>query len=225
MDELKIIETEDGSHSLYNPELKETYHSTHGAIQESNHVFIQNGLDYYHKLTGCSHINVFEIGFGTGLNALLSQQFSGQHVLPVLFHTIEPFPIPSHIISKLNYRTIELEEGVFDSLHSAPFSEMIQITKNFQFQKERATLQGIQVDKHENQYDVVFYDAFAPSKQPELWVKSCFEKLKTMLKTKGVLVTYCAKGQLKRDLSSLGFEVQTLPGPPGKREMIRAILK
>lgn len=200
---LKIITTSDGSHSLLNVDLDETYHSRHGAVQESMHVFIKNGLDLVSK----EEVNVFEVGFGTGLNALLTAQ-SGRKVN---YTTIEAFPLPEEIYSQLNYEPRE----VLLSLHRNHKSQIL----NLDFNKLHTTLQSVKLDPV---YDIIFYDAFAPSKQPAMWEFPMIEKVCNALTPGGLFVTYCAKGQLKRDLKTLGMEVETLAGPPGKKEMVRA---
>jgi tRNA U34 5-methylaminomethyl-2-thiouridine-forming methyltransferase MnmC len=201
---LKIITTSDGSHSLLNTELDETYHSRHGALQESLHVFIKNGLDLCAK----DEVNVFEVGFGTGLNALLTALSNRK----VNYTTIEAFPLPEEIFTLLNYEPRDL----LLQLHR---NHELRIT-NFKFKKHHATLQSISL--WPNQFDVIYFDAFAPSKQPTMWEFPMIEKVCNALTPGGLFVTYCAKGQLKRDLKALGLNVETLPGPPGKKEMVRA---
>lgn len=204
---IKIITTSDGSHSLLNTELDETYHSRHGALQESLYVFIKNGLDFYPG----NEVNVFEVGFGTGLNALLAAQSDKK----VNYTTIEAFPLTEEVYKELNYEPREL----FFQLHQ---NQKLEI-RNFSFNKLTATLQSIELSP--NQFDVIFFDAFAPSKQPEMWEFPMIKKVCDSLTPSGLFVTYCAKGQLKRDLKSLGMEVETLPGPPGKKEMVRGTKK
>lgn len=199
---LKIITTSDGSHSLLNVDLDETYHSRHGAVQESMHVFIKNGLDVISK----EEVNVFEVGFGTGLNALLTAH-SGRKVN---YTTIEAFPLSEEIYNQLNYEPREL-------LLAFHRNSELQIA-NFHFKKIHITLESIFLDRI---YDIIFYDAFAPSKQPAMWEFPMIEKVCNALTPGGLFVTYCAKGQLKRDLKTLGMEVETLAGPPGKKEMVR----
>ncbi len=219
---LKLIETEDGSHSLYVPELNETYHSFHGAYRESVHVFLLYGLEHW----AVHHpekepIRIFEVGFGTGLNAWLTLVWGEQNKRPVLYHSIEPFPITEDIYQKLNYtqvdETIQQFGGYFQEIHKATWDQGDAITPYFNMKKEQTTLQDVQLYPS----DVVFFDAFAPSKQPELWAKDLLKKVVDSMNPGGVFVTYCAKGQLKRDLAELGLKVETLPGPPGKKEMVR----
>ncbi len=203
---VKLITTSDGSHSLLNTELDETYHSRHGAVQESMHVFIRNGLEYL----PLDEVNIFEVGFGTGLNALLAAQ-SGKKIN---YTSIEAFPLEEEVYSQLNYEPKDL----LLKLHRNSQLE----TRNFKLNKIHTTLQSIQL---EPVYNIIFYDAFAPSKQPEMWELPMIEKACNALMPGGLFVTYCAKGQLKRDLKSLGMEVETLAGPPGKKEMVRGTKK
>lgn len=204
---IKVITTSDGSHSLLNTELDETYHSRHGALQESLYVFIKNGLDHFQR----NEVNVFEVGFGTGLNALLAAQSNKK----VNYTTIEAYPLPEEVYTQLNYEPRDL----LFQLHA---NTELRIS-DFTFKKLHTTLQDIELKP--GQFDVVFYDAFAPSKQPEMWELPMIKKVCDSLTPGGLFVTYCAKGQLKRDLKSLGMEVETLPGPPGKKEMVRGTKK
>jgi len=220
---VKIITTEDGSHSLYHEELKETYHSFHGAFKESIHVFMLYGLDsWLAENPGRRPIRVFEVGFGTGLNAWLSLVWSEQNQIPMLYHTIEPFPLEEEVYSKLNYT--EMDGNIihykpqFQQIHRNPWNEGKVLTEYFNFKKDQTTLEEVQLYP----MDVVFYDAFAPKKQPEMWEKHLFEKIYDQMRPGAVLTTYCATGQLRRDLKEVGFEVEKLPGPPGKKEMTRA---
>jgi tRNA U34 5-methylaminomethyl-2-thiouridine-forming methyltransferase MnmC len=221
MTEKQFLITEDGSHTIFLPELNETYHSTHGAIRESQYVFIEKGLEFIVN-TGKKSIQVFEVGFGTGLNALLSLLFAGKHQLSVHYQTVEAYPLTIEDISKLNYAGLIDEHLAFEKfmrLHEAEWNQWVEISIQFQLKKIRSEIQRMSI--HEK-FDLCYFDAFAPSKQPEMWNIAVLEKVKYLLAREGVLVTYCAKGQLKRDLKSIGFEVETLPGPPGKKEMVRA---
>ena len=222
--EVKIIETEDGSHSLFVPELNETYHSFHGAYRESIHVFMLYGLEaWYSRNPEKFPVRIFEVGFGTGLNAWLSLVWAEQYRVPVLYHTIEPFPLEKVIYSQLNY--IEVDTSIYHyapyflRLHEYPWNEGRIFSEYFNMKKDQTTLEEAVLYPS----DIVFYDAFAPSKQPELWTKDILAKVVKAMNPGGVFVTYCAKGQVKRDLAGLGLEVETLPGPPGKKEMVRAI--
>lgn len=219
---LEIIGTEDGSHSLYDPELDETYHSRHGAIQESEHVFIKHGLRYMiQSPRKFAPLNLLEIGFGTGLNALLSYRLSARQAIN--YTSLETFPLKLEIIEKLNYGRLIQDKSlneVYLAMHKADWNQEADISENFVLRKIETALQ--QYSPQPQSFDLVYFDAFAPKKQPELWTLEMMEKMFAALKHGGALVTYCAKGQLKRDLRSAGFEVETLQGPPGKLEMTRA---
>ncbi len=222
---LNLIKTGDGSNSLLNSELDETYHSRHGAIQESLHVFIRHGLQYVLEQNQSREISILEVGFGTGLNALLTLQESLKHEKKIHFTTLEAFPVAIELINQLNY-TQQLDfEGTnkyFQSIHQCEWNEPVAIASNFILEKYNTKIQ--EMDLGSGVYDIVFFDAFAPAKQPEMWELAVLEKTVRSLKPNGILVTYCAQGQLKRNLKSLGLRVESLPGPPGKREMVRAIV-
>lgn len=220
-DEIQIITTGDGSHSLLNTALNETYHSVHGARRESVHVFLKNGLEYFLEKNSTETIQIFEVGFGTGLNALLTAAFAEGQKQKAFYTSIEAFPLPTEIVSQLNYAESDYEKNIFQKLHAVSWDEEVSINPFFTVQKIKTTLQEIQL--HDNTFNVIFYDAFAPNKQPELWEIPMLGKVCRALKSGGVFATYCAKGQLKRDLKSLGLLVETLPGPPGKKEMVRAL--
>jgi tRNA U34 5-methylaminomethyl-2-thiouridine-forming methyltransferase MnmC len=220
-DELQIITTGDGSHSLLNTALNETYHSVHGARRESVHVFIKHGLEYFLQKNLPDVVKIFEVGFGTGLNALLTASFAENQKRNIFYTSIEAFPLDEKISNQLNYPDSDQEKLLFQELHSGPWESDVHINTFFTLRKIKTTLQQIQLE--ENYFDVIFFDAFAPNKQPELWEIPILEKVCNALKTNGVFTTYCAKGQLKRDLKSLGLLVETLPGPPGKKEMVRAL--
>lgn len=217
MSEIKIITTGDGSHSLLNEALNETYHSRHGAIRESQHVFIEHGLNYRIKQHQLRSISILEVGFGTGLNALLSVHEAIHKNVKIAYTTLETFPIQPEIWRKLNYPD---PNDLFNELHQTEWHRWMEINSNFKLLKLKDSLQ--EVELLPDQFDLIYFDAFAPNKQPELWDLQILEKVARTLKPSGVFVTYCAKGQLKRDLKALGLVVESLPGPPGKREMVRA---
>jgi tRNA U34 5-methylaminomethyl-2-thiouridine-forming methyltransferase MnmC len=221
MSHLDIITTSDGSHSLFNKELNETYHSQHGAIQESIHVFINKGLKYFVEKFSPVSVSIFEVGFGTGLNALLTLQEAIHSKINFNYTTIEAFPLEKSVWSQLNYGDeLSLSEE-FKKIHEAEWDRAIDIFPNFKLLKLKTTLQEIPADfLFQN---IIFFDAFAPSKQPEMWEMKILEKVVHFLTSNGIFVTYCAKGQLKRDLKSLGMHVETLTGPPGKKEMVRGL--
>jgi len=223
--EFQLIITDDGSHTIYVPSLHETYHSKFGAIQESLHVFINEGLGYWltHNKRKSKTLRVLEVGFGTGLNALLSAIYMKDHPeISLKYHALEPKPLPAEITEKLNYYQI-LRSGkqIWDRIHNCKWDIEARITGNVQLFKDSTRVENFK-NPYAYPYDLVFFDAFAPSKQPELWKPAVFEKLFNLMSESGYLVTFCARGQFKRDLKSVGFHVETLPGPPGKLEMVRA---
>jgi tRNA U34 5-methylaminomethyl-2-thiouridine-forming methyltransferase MnmC len=221
---LQIIQTNDGSSSVLNTDLNETYHSIHGAIQESRHVFIKNGLDYTFQYGLRESISIFEVGLGTGLNALLSFEFAIRNRVKINYHSIEYFPIDVMLANQLNYpHHLELENAsdYFQQIHSSHWNDMQSLNGYFDLLKIQQDIQSIPLTH--STYDVIYFDAFAPEKQPDMWTLEVLRKVTNALKPNGVFVTYCAKGQLRRDLLSLNLKVEKLAGPPGKREMIRAM--
>lgn len=222
MNKRQFLITEDGSHTIYIPELDETYHSIHGAIQESRYVFIEQGLKYLTEKESVGKIRIFEVGFGTGLNALLSALYAEKYKITVQYESLEAYPLTSTEAQNLNYATLlkdPLSKEIFQNIHESPWEDWIDVSPYFQLYKINNNIRSYNVS---GLVDVCFFDAFAPSKQPEMWKLGILEKVYLMIKSQGIFVTYCAKGQLKRDLISIGFEVETLPGPPGKMEMVRA---
>ncbi len=219
----QLLLTNDGSHTLHHAELNETYHSKHGAIQESEHVFIKAGLQYYlGKNPLKTEINILEVGFGTGLNALLTFLAAEKSGCKINYTTLEAFPLHTEIINQLNYPGLlpgTNAESIFSQLHICPWEKMLLLGNNFSFQKLKTTLQSYTTV---TLYDIIFFDAFAPGVQPELWTTEIFDKLYRQMCKNAVLVTYCAKGDVRRNLLQVGFMVERLPGPPGKREMLRA---
>mgnify|MGYP003658642734 CR=1 FL=1 len=223
---LEIIKTKDGSHSLLVPEMNETYHSTHGALTESNYVFIDKGLKYYTEkeaIAPTNRINILEVGFGTGLNAMLTNIYSNTHKTAVNYFSLETNPIDLKILEQLNYHElIDHPKGleIFQSIHASEWDKLVEINNYFSLKKINLALQ--EYSGESELFDLVYFDAFAPSRQPEMWDIVLFEKIYGLMKKGGVLVTYCAQGQFKRDLKACGFEVEKIPGPPGKAEMTRA---
>lgn len=215
----QIFETQDGSHSIMSDEYGVSYHSRYGAVQESRHVFIEAGL--YHRTSSQKEISILEFGFGTGLNAFLTLMEAEQHDWQIHYETIEAYPIELEQATTLNYPTllnVNHLQNNFLSLHAASWNETHQITPSFSFRK---VLKKFEEIDYESKFDLIYFDAFAPSAQPELWELLILSKAYHALKTNGVFVTYCAKGSVKRTLKSLGFELEAIPGPPGKREMTR----
>ncbi len=222
MEGLKIIDTGDGSHTLYNKALDETYHSTHGALTESQHVFIKEGLQFKLDTLNTKEISILEVGFGTGLNALLTCLEAEKTQIKIYYHTLEPYPVDAELLDSLNY-TLNLPQkakAIFNDLHQATWEERHSITPFLDLHKLQATLESF---RERNKFDVVYFDAFAPRKQPELWENAALSCATNSLKQHGVFVTYSAMGALKRNLKALGLEVSSISGPPGKREMTRGI--
>ncbi|WP_018335877.1 tRNA (5-methylaminomethyl-2-thiouridine)(34)-methyltransferase MnmD [Butyricimonas synergistica] len=213
----KIITTEDGSSTLYVPGLNEHYHSVHGAIQESRHIFIQAGIQYY----GQKHIHILEAGFGTGLNAFLTLLDARENEREIAFHSFEKYPLTAEEVTGLNYTTLFTPEeaDLFQQLHSAPWEENVPVTPYFTIHKHEADFSEVNFTE---QFDIVFFDAFAPDVQPRLWGADILSGFYNALKPGGILVTYCVKGIVKQALREVGFSLKRLPGPPGKREMLRA---
>jgi len=218
--ELKI--TADGSHTFFVPEICEHYHSTNGAIAESMHVFIEAGLNYFCKENADnSAISIFEVGFGTGLNALLTCLVSEKINKSIVYHSIELHRLESDSLNLLNYSNLVNDSNnlIYNSIINCEWDREIQISNNFKIKKNYADLLNFETDKR---FDIIFFDAFAPQKQPEMWNFEVLKKMYDMLENKGILTTYCAKGDVKRLLKSLGFKVELIAGPAGKRHMIRA---
>lgn len=219
---LHLIETEDGSNTLRDDQLDETYHSVHGAIQESNHIFIKNGLRCYLEKVEPGSIRILEVGFGTGLNALLTC-LDDTNRSPILYDAVEAFPLAQELADQLNYPQclgMPSAQGILRSLHQAPWDEITKINQDFTLHKKHKSIQSLALE--DECYNIVYFDAFAPSKQPEIWDIKILSPVIRAIKPDGILVTYCARGQFKRDLKTLGMEVESLPGPPGKLEMVRA---
>ncbi len=215
---LKIIQTEDGSQSLYDEELNETYHSTKGARGESEYVFLEMGVRSVpaRRLRDCKYqpLNILEVGFGTGLNALLTWDWADRNETPIHFLTLEPFPITDSV-----WRQMELKEDQrFVKLHEANWNEVQEMSAYFTLEKRAAKLEEF---KTTGTVDVIFFDAFAPSKQPEVWSIDNLRRCFNSLRPSGILTTYCAQGQFKRNLAEVGFQVEVLPGAMGKKEMVR----
>jgi len=216
----KLVKTRDESYTLFVPELDEHYHSIHGAIQESLHIFIQAGLRY---LAGKQKsISVLEVGFGTGLNAILSLIEAERQQLSLNYCGIEKYPLLEHEYSLLEYHQhIEHPKASewFNGLHQTNWGTKQSLNPHFELTKLRADLKTFASSA---EFDLIYFDAFAPSAQADLWTTEIFKKMYGALKPEGVLVTYCVKGIVKRAIQEVGFTVEKLPGPPGKREMLRA---
>lgn len=213
--------TEDGSYTLFVPELEEHYHSINGALSESLHVYIQAGL--LPLLKNCSSIHILDIGLGTGLNLLLSEVFTRENI-EVFYTAIEPYPLTSEEIKQLNYAEIypAISQELLLKTHELQADNHYSSLRNqFNVKVIHALLQSLELE--ENVYDMVYFDAFSPDVQTELWQKSVFDNLFKSMKKEGVLCTYSAKGIVRRRMEKAGFTVERLPGFAGKREMLRAI--
>ncbi len=218
----RIIEISgDGSHTLFVPALDEHYHSTRGAVQEAMHVYLQAGLQRCDK----QEVQLLEIGFGTGLNAfltLLDTEASGK---TIHYTALEKYPIGIEQARELNYSDIiapsHAEE--FTRLHEAAWNEWAAITPSFKLNKRKHDVTRPEVFPSDTLFDVIYFDAFGPEKQPDMWTRDIFERIHAQSWEGAVLTTYCAKGSVRRMLQEIGYRVERLPGPPGKREMLHAI--
>jgi len=219
--DIELILTDDGSHSLRRKDLDETYHSTHGAIRESEYVFIQQGLQYIIEHANASTLEILEVGFGTGLNAFLTALHMMGQKINCLYTTLEPFPLTPQITQALNYPVERGHAGIFNKIHRVAWETDCPIHSRFGLHKKGTTLQDVLLDN--DRYHLVYFDAFAPSRQLDIWHPLLLKKVFRSMKNGGALVTYSARGQLKRDLRAVGFEVETLPGPPPKIQMVRAL--
>lgn len=229
-----LIITDDGSHSLRDERTGETYHSTHGAVQESRHIFIERGL----QCALSSRLDLFEVGFGTGLNAYLSWIEAEKRGINICYTTVELYPLASSDWELLNFTPVvenqhdpaqpdkpeELQTSKlisFSQLHTCTWGSFHQLSTHFRFRKIKADFTSYLPDMH---YDLIYFDAFSPEKQPELWLPERFTTLANFCNSGAILTTYCAKGIVKQALRDAGFTVERLKGPPGKRHMLRARL-
>ncbi len=216
---LKLITTEDGSHTLYREDMNETYHSMKGALGESKHVFLDAGLNFFLSKSDKKEVSILEVGFGTGLNCLLCyQQTEVLKESRIHYIGLEPYPISLAIAEKLNYEVADRRQ--FLKMHQLEFDQLHSLSDHFTLRKIKQKLENYYL---EDAFDVLFFDAFAPSKQPELWSLENIRKCYKCLHEGGVLVTYSASGQFKRNLKEAGFTLEVLPGAMGKKEMVRAL--
>lgn len=216
----EIIITKDGSTSIYIPEWDETYHSKFGAIQEAKHVFIKNGLALFEDIL---EISILEIGFGTGLNALITMLEAEHRQIKVNYVAVEAYPVAFENIVQLNYATqleVPNRQADFEQLHTLPWEETIEVTPYFTLTKRKQFFNDI---TDENTFDLIYFDAFGFNVQPELWNEVIFEIMYNALKSKGILTTYACRTTIKNAMQHAGFETKKLPGAPGKREMLRAL--
>jgi len=216
--ERKILKTEDGSHTLYVPDMDEHYHSIHGAKQESMHVFIDAGFNMHPG----KELTIFEVGFGTGLNTFLTAVESKRQQRNIKYYTIEKYPLQEEEWEKLNPEpdTDNEENKLFTQLHNCQWEKLIKLSTTFQLQKIEGDLTSFNFQALPP-FDLVYFDAFAPDKQPKLWSTEIFAAIFAHMTHDGILVTYSAKGAVRRTMQSAGFQVERIPGPPGKREMLR----
>jgi tRNA U34 5-methylaminomethyl-2-thiouridine-forming methyltransferase MnmC len=217
---MQLFETQDGSHSLFSETYGVSYHSRYGAIQETRHVFIEAGLHY--QLPTHDKLAILEMGFGTGLNALMTALATSGRAR-VYYETLEAFPLSVAEAAQLNFAQHlpqPTAAALLRGLHDSPWNQPVELTPDFTLHKRQETLQEVTLNQS---FDLIYFDAFAPSAQPELWETPILAKVVQAMAPGGVFVTYCAKGAVKRSLKELGLTVESLPGPPGKREMTRAI--
>ncbi|MDZ7876551.1 MAG: tRNA (5-methylaminomethyl-2-thiouridine)(34)-methyltransferase MnmD [Saprospiraceae bacterium] len=215
----KIFLTDDGSHSLMSETFGDSYHSKFGAIQESQHIFIEAALNYQ-TAKGKKDLTILEVGFGTGLNALMTFREAERQNLSIHYLTLEKYPLSIEQADMLNYaKKLSIDSAIFKTLHNSNWGETCKLSEHFVFEKRK--MDCTTTDIH-NFADIIYFDAFAPQIQPELWEVPILQRFFAALNTGGVLTTYCAKGAVKRALKEVGFQLESIPGPTGKREMTRA---
>ena len=215
---ISLIETKDGSFSLKRSDLNESYHSEYGALSETKLVFIDYGFLYWCKNNPDSNPRVLEIGFGSGLNAIATMKFADRKTE---FETLELYPVPIEMIRRLNYGKLLEMEAEFDYMHTSAWNERTEINHNFTLSKYNTAAQEFDFGKE--RFDVVYLDAFSPDNEPDLWTVDFFKKIYQSCRANAVLTTDCCKGIVKRALKEAGFQIEKLPGPEGKREVLRAI--
>lgn len=219
---LTFSETADGSKTIYNAEVGEHYHSHHGALQESRHVFLQSGFKYFLEKHETKKIDILEVGFGTGLNFLLTADYCKENDIGIHYTGIEAYPLPLEMISRTNYGQY-LSADTWNSFlknYSASLEKPVQIGLGCVLEVIQRKLMDFTSDR---QYDVIYFDAFAAARQPEMWTDEALKHITSYLKKGGVFVTYAITGNLKRSMKVLGFSIEKAPGAPGKREMLRAV--
>ena len=209
----KIIITEDGSHSIFIPELNENYHSVHGALQESIHIFIRNGLDRCHT----PHLSILEIGYGTGLNALLTFHKASETKQSLYYESWEKYPLIADEYEKLNYSVLTgIDSDLFTALSEAPWNATHEIAPGAVIKKVLGDIREFRSDRF---FDLVYFDAFGPNVQPELWTAAVFRSISSCQRSGAILVTYSVKGSVTRNLKEAGYQIEKVPGPPGKRQI------
>ena len=213
---LELVNTNDGSNSLKNLIINDSYHSKYGAINESNHIFIKNGLKRIRK----KNFRVLEIGFGTGLNALLTQLYCDKKEQNITYHTIDNLPLREETYSSLNYcDQLKIDKNIFLKIHRSSWENEIELSNFFVLKKMNCDFTKTLFNE---KYDLIYFDAFSPSKQPEMWTLNNFKKLYNCLKSNGILITYSSKGDVKRTMKKVGFNISSVEGPAGKREITLA---
>ena len=223
----QLVITGDGSPTLYSPRFDATYHSRYSAIDETEHVYVEAGFRAWLRAhPSCQRpVDVFDLGLGTGLNCLLTVRAAGALGVAVSYTAVEAYPVPSAVVTQLDYAEQMPDfpaAEVLASVHAAAAAEMLSLQPGFAFRWEASLFQDY--DAPAASVDVFYYDAFAPRNQPELWDREILARARRLIRPGGILVTYCARGQVRRDLASLGFVVKSLPGAGTKREMTQAIL-
>lgn len=216
-EQFQVLRTSDGSTTLYRKDIDETYHSKHGSRRESEHVFIENGLKYFTPNHG--QLNILEVGLGTGLNCILTLFHQKNH--RIHYDALEPIPIPPEVHPLVRTSFGKDLEDFFTLVHQSSWNQANELSSDFTLHKHLSKLEDFSPTTHG--YDLIYFDAFAPNKQPELWQESLFQKLYAWTNPNGILVSYCSQGAFQRALQSAGYRVECIPGPPGKREMVRAI--
>ncbi len=217
----EIIITADGSTTIQIKDWNEQYHSKHGAIQEAYHVYIDSGLSLFKN----QKLSILEIGFGTGLNALITYIEASKLGLEVNYVGVDAYPIKSEELQRLNYVSQLKAEALskdFLLMHDSQWEKEVAISDRFTLHKKQKDFAELAM---ENSFDLIYFDAFGARVQPELWTETIFAKMFRAMKNDGILVTYAAKGSVRRAMQAVGFYVERLPGPPGKREMLRATKK
>ena len=212
----RIVTTEDGSHTLYNPGINDHYHSIYGAIRESMHVYISSGFSYHSS----PFISLLEVGFGTGLNVLLTMKQAGEEKRRVIYHSVDKYVLPADITEHLNYSRFfdSTQSGWLAKIHDLSWNKDHEISDFFLLRKIHADINELEFT---SKYDIVYFDAFGPDKQPEMWTEDIFSKIYNAMNPGGLLTTYSSKGEVKRRFQRCGFMVEKIPGPRGKREMLR----
>lgn len=214
----RITRTADGSDTLYVPEIDEHYHSAYGAVSESEHIFVKNGFDFCKS----NPVEIFEVGFGTGLNVFLTAIRNLSTGKEVRYTAIEKCPLPESLTDSLNHKDFAIEghREIISRIHKCSWNSWQQVCNNFFLKKIKGDITTVSLSGN---FDLVYFDAFGPDKQPEIWSEDIFNRISEIVKENGILVTYTVKGEIKRRLKRNRFSISLLPGPPGKRQMLRAV--